>query len=188
MPIASVFSRPRYPVNDALARPLPLRRNPCTTQREQSGHDTSVITQRCRAADTKDQTMTTIPDSQVGENLREDTTSEPDGDQSEPHWRRGFPVPQGTLAWASIVVAATAVVALAFFAFTGRDEPAAPTPDPDLVTTPTEYPPNYYPHGYDYGEAQEAEDDSSDDAFVPGSRHIPGRGTIRSASRSFACG
>ena len=32
-------------------------------------------------------------------------------------------------------------------------------------------PSNYYPHGYDYGEA----DDASAEEFVPGSRHMPSR-------------
>jgi hypothetical protein len=110
----------------------------------------------------EDQIMPTIPDSQVREDLREDTTSEPGVDQTAPHRRRGFPVPHGTLTWASIVVAAAAVVALAIFAFTGRDDPATPTPDPDVVSTPTESPTNSDTYG-------------SDDAFLPGSHNVPMR-------------
>ena len=74
---------------------------------------------------------------------------------------------------------AAAAVALAIFAVTGRDDSATPGPDrtdaggADIEpTTPAEYP-NYYPHGYDHGDAQQAEDDSSDDYFVPGTRHMP---------------
>ena len=107
--------------------------------------------------------MPTIPDSQVREDLREDTTSEPGVDQTAPHRRRGFPAPHGTLTWASIGVAAAAVVALAIFAFTGLDDPATPTSDTEGVSTPTtESPPTSDTYG-------------SDDAFLPGSHNVPMR-------------
>jgi hypothetical protein len=141
--------------------------------------------------------MAITPDTEIREDIRQDT-SETGGGHAGPHQRRRLPIPDSTLSWASVVVAAAAMVALATFAFTGRDDPATQGPvrapgDPSTeasvpslraegtggadteLTTPAEYPPNYYPHGYDYGDARLTQDDASADEFVPGSHNVPMR-------------
>jgi hypothetical protein len=77
--------------------------------------------------------MTITPDTQTREDIREELTSGPGVDHAVASGRRRSRARHGKLTWVPVVAAAVAAVALATFAFAGRNDPATPTPDPDLV-------------------------------------------------------
>jgi hypothetical protein len=150
------------------------------------------------AADMEDKTMATTTPSPLPEDLV--TAPKVPG----PRNLRRFP-PSGLLSWAAILAAIAAAVTLAVVALTGGDDDTNPVVGAhtgliehgsirsiegsveDTGATrgqpaPDEYPPNYYPHGYDYGAA----DNPAAGGTVPsdGPKGLAERGSVRSSEGS----